>query len=501
MKHLFFFMLCCLAGIAGAENFRDIEARVVPVPQKIEVVSRAATPLKEGMTFQIVSPLKAEEAAALVTDDAKQYWHITPKVICEKGGEKVSGEGYLLDTTKPEIVIAASSLSGVRNALRTMRQLAEPERGVATGCGFVIPQVKIDDFPQMKFRAFHFMLANRQPLWKAERALRLAAYYKYNYFVLEFVGNIQFDRHPEYAYDGAYSKSEVKKLVALGKTLGITLIPQFQIFGHAGCGGINGGKHVLLDKHPEYAPLFEPSGWTWCLANPAARQYIEDCALELYELFDCPPYFHVGGDEAYNAGSCSLCRADGKYWQKVADHFNCFQKLFAKRNCRILMWHDMLVRRDAPAWKGSTANGDENCDKLRAALDRDIIICYWEYRFADHHYRAPKDGVPGFPIFDFFRKEGFDVVNSGWMHDTTPALGGKAFKNGGLGILQTTWGQFTNSGNYYMMLAAGSTSGWNPTAEYKQVIDQKIFTVDLLNKCVRDINYDMKITDDRTSTL
>ncbi|MCQ2378115.1 MAG: beta-N-acetylhexosaminidase [Victivallaceae bacterium] len=503
MKKIAFGFAAALAAVAwGAENFNDIACRVIPVPQKIGITSRAAQKLDADRVLRIASNLSEADVKKTTAALCVQYWGVAPEIVCTVGGEAVVEEGYRLDTTGEVFSIEVSSFAGLRYALSTMRQLSAPERGVEKGRGFVMPQVKIDDFPQLKFRAFHFMFANGQPLWKAERALRLAAYCKYNYFILEFWGNIKLDSHPEYAYPDAVSKADVKKLVALGKELGITLIPHFQIFGHAGCGSIAGGRHVLLDKHPEYATLFEPSGWTWCVSNPAARQYIEDCALELYEIFDRPPFFHVGGDEAYNAGSCSLCGTGEPYWKKVAAHFNYFRDLFAGKNCRILMWHDMLVRRDAPAWKGSTANGDADCDKLRAALDRDIIICYWEYRFADHAYRAPKDGVPDFPIFDFLRKDGFAVVNSGWMYDTTPALGEKAFKNGGFGIMQTTWGTLSNSMNYHTMFAKGSTSGWNPAARYEQLIDNKIFTVDILNRLVRDVNYDMKITDPAlTSTL
>ncbi len=479
----------------SAEEFRDIKARVIPVPQKIEVVSDAATPLSRDTVFKIISPLSPDDEAAIISPIVERYWHITPKIVSAPGNESLPPEGYKLDTTNPEIIISATSAVGLRYALRTMRQLAEPERGVERAKSFVIPQVKIEDFPQLKFRGFHYN-CGATPTWKIERALRLAAYFKYNYFVLERA--IELKKHPEYTPQNALTQSEVRRLIKLGNDLGIAVIPQIQIFGHQS--SISAGGQVLLDKHPEYASLLEPSGSSWCISNPATVKYIEEIIAEYLDVFCEPPFFHVGCDEAYNAGSCSLCRQGGEYWKKVAGFLTHFRDFLAARHSRMMVWHDMLFLRDDPAWKGSTANGDRDAEKLRRALPRDILVCYWEYRFADHHFRAPNDGVPGFPIFDLLRKEGFNVINSGWMYDTTPALGEKAFQNGGFGILQTTWGQLTNSHNYHTMFAQGSTSGWNSTARYPQLIDGHIFTVDILNRYVRDVNYDMGIKDPEKTT-
>ncbi len=395
----------------------------------------------------------------------------------------------MLDTTTPEIVITASSLAGVRYALCSMRQLAESERGVARATSFVIPQVRMDDFPQLRFRGLHY--CDKLEPWRIERAIRLAAYFKFNYFVLECP--MELKKHPEYVKKSALSQEQVRRFVQLGKELGITLIPCVSIFGHQS--SIVSGGQILLDQDPAYASLLEPTGSSWCISNPAAVEYVEDIVSEYLDVYDNPPYFHATCDEAYNAGSCSLCRKGGEYWKKVANHINHFRDFCAARNCRMMIWHDMLVLKDAPAWKGSTSNGNKDAGKLRGAINRDVIICYWEYRFADHHYRAPKDGVMGFPLFDLFRKEGFDVLNSGWFYDTTPALGEKAFKNGGLGILQTTWHELNNSGSYHTIYAGGSTSGWNPLARCPTVSDGPIFTVDILNRYVRDVNYDMGIRD------
>ena len=73
-------------------------------------------------------------------------------------------------------------------------------------------------------------------------------------------------------------------------------------------------------------------------------------------IFDRPPYFHVGCDEADNVATCR------KYLRRkvktlIWEHICFFHKLFAERNTRIIMRHDMLVTSETTRWKGYTACG------------------------------------------------------------------------------------------------------------------------------------------------
>ena len=95
----------------------------------------------------------------------------------------------------------------------------------------------------------------------------------------------------------------------------------------ASIGGFIEGSNVsVLNKHPEYAPLFEPDGWSWCLSNPAARRYIEDIVTELCDIFDEPEFFHIGCDEAYDAdGNVQILNRRAWYTVRVpAEKFSQF---------------------------------------------------------------------------------------------------------------------------------------------------------------------------------
>ena len=69
---------------------------------------------------------------------------------------------------------------------------------------------------------------------RALRAIRLAALMKFNYAIIEPWGMYKSEKHPWWGWPHAnMTKEEVRRLVAIGKDIGITLIPQINCYGHA----------------------------------------------------------------------------------------------------------------------------------------------------------------------------------------------------------------------------------------------------------------------------
>ena len=65
-------------------------------------------------------------------------------------------------------------------------------------------------------------------------AIRLAALFKFNTVVIEPWGMFKSERHPWWGWPEAkMTKDEVRRLVAVGRDLGVTLVPQIAAFGHA----------------------------------------------------------------------------------------------------------------------------------------------------------------------------------------------------------------------------------------------------------------------------
>lgn len=170
--------------------------------------------------------------------------------------------------------------------MRTLRQIAEPVRGTRKLTAYFVPETVIEDAPAMAFRGFHLCWFPENTSMQIEQYIRLAAYYKMNTIVLESWGMFVFKNHPQLSLPGStMTAKEVKRLVKIADELGVTLVPQFNIFGHASAARENSGKHIVLDFHPELQPLFEPLGWTWCLSNPETIKLLEELALEMHDAF------------------------------------------------------------------------------------------------------------------------------------------------------------------------------------------------------------------------
>ncbi|MDO5308466.1 MAG: family 20 glycosylhydrolase, partial [Planctomycetia bacterium] len=354
---------------------------------------------------------------------------------------------------KGTLVIAGSDLSGIRDAFKTLRQLSETFAVSATidDSSFFIPEIKVDDAPRLSFRGLHLCWFPETKGTDIERSIRIAAYYKFNYIVLEFWGVFPFDACDALCWSEFHTtKAEVARLVKVGKELGVRLIPQFNLFGHAPGARVASGKHAILDFHPEYEPLFEPDGWTWNVYNPATRELLTKCVWELFETFEQPPYFHIGCDEAYSAGSNFVARRRGDYPDALADWITYFRNLLNQRDCRVMMWHDMLI--EGESFPGYTASGNEKTRGLLEKLPKDIIICDWQYG-------APKKDET-WPTLDYFTESGFDVLACPWLNlEGIRSLAGNVIENDRFGVLCTTWHKFYN-GDMPRVLAVGAQACW-----------------------------------------
>lgn len=357
------------------------------------------------------------------------------------------------DELSGRIILAGSDLDAVRNAFMTISQLTEPI-GNATSlmaANYFIPELQLEDSPSMAFRGIHLCWFPETDPTRIDQAIRMAAYYKFNYAVVEFWGTFPFDSNPALYWEEFHtSKAEIARLVDLGKNLGIKLIPQLNLFGHATGARVSVGKHTTLDMAPFYEPLFEPDGWTWNIYNPETRKLLTNCMLELYEAFDSPEYFHIGCDEAYSAATSLQARRSGNYVDALADWLSYFHDLLKKRGCRMMMWHDMLI--EEADFNGYTAGGASQTRGLIDKLPKDILICDWEYS-------APKKDE-SWPTFDYFQNKGFEVVSCPWRNiEGIKSLAQKTLDKNGYGILCTTWHMFYGN-DMKNILVEGASSAW-----------------------------------------
>ena len=396
-----------------------------------------------------------------------------PQITVTQATETIAADGYKIVAEGNAMTISASDRGGVLNALKTLRQLAEPNHDTETVQRYTVPALEISDAPALAFRGLHLCWFPETDPARIEQAIRLAAYYKFNYVVLEMWGTYKYEKRPDFCWsEYAVGKDEIRRLVGMGRELGVTLFPQFNLFGHASASRGSTGKHAILDFHPEYQPLFEEDGWSWCLSNPATRGVLTDIVLELYDAFDNPPFFHLGCDEADSAGTCAQCRKTD-YAALFLDHLTYFCNLFKERNCRTMMWHDMLVKRSD--FKGYVANGNDRTAGLLDRLPKEMIICDWQYS-------APQKDET-WPTSRFFNEKGFDTIVCPWnVRSGIESLGALARDEKMFGLLETTWHHLDGE-TMRTMFATGARSGWGTGHSGYDVVE--------VDQHIRQVGWDM----------
>jgi len=447
-------MLICVL-ILAAVSFR--EPAVIPPVEKMTCRTDVEVRLDAAQTLTVRCGDKA--AADWADRHVRQWFGVTPKVIADQASVDGPEEGYRLTAKPSGIVVEAKTLRGVRHALYSLRQIAERDSSGATVTYYRMPEFEIGDSPAMTFRGIHFCWLPELSASFIEREIRTAAFYKFNYVVLEPWGVFRSERHPWFGWkDGPMTKDVIRHLVDIAGELGVTLIPQINVFGHASASRSCTGKHASLDVSPERQSLFEPGGgdsaamsssWNWCLSNPAAVRTVKDLVVELHETFGNPPYFHIGCDEA-DEPTCASCRAE-PYAPLVCRHITEIAELLKSRGARAMMWHDMLIRRGDVRWKGFYANGSEETAKLPQMLPKNVVICDWFYGEAKANY----------PTLGYFSTVcGFDTLTSPWNDPSGIRAQAKfAAEKGLLGILATTWHHFSGE-RYPKMVQTSACGAW-----------------------------------------
>jgi len=436
---------------------------IVPAPREMTFEAKTTVRLND-VTFLVVCPDPA--AAEWVGRHAKLWFGTSAKTKQTRSlPEGISNaEAYRLTAEPKSVKIESPTLAGVRWAVMTLRQAARRESGGTKLHGYWLPALKVSDAPTLKFRGFHFVTVPRSSLVEMERKVRLAAYYKCNYVFFDLGCSFVSERHPELVVPGApVTKSEARRLSEIGHDLGVTVVPGLQVAGHADTsfgGGDFEGKHFYLDLHPGLQPLFDNNkSFNWCLTNPDARRLCRELVAEAHEAFMSPPYFHINCDEMARPDCPTCCAMRDHYHEFVRDHVTALASTLRKRGARALMWHDMLLDRQNPAWKPCFyANGNAAYEKMAAELPKDVVICDW-------YYGAPhgKNGVsaPGaYPTLDHFKSLGFDVLTC--TFDDVPSFmpqANYARKVGLLGMLETTW--YARGQNLQLKLVAAANAAWS----------------------------------------
>ncbi|HUH27070.1 beta-N-acetylhexosaminidase [Gelidibacter sp.] len=218
-------------------------------------------------------------------------------------------ESYSLDVGDSVITITAKTDVGAIRGLETLLQLVQNN-----STNYVFSGVKINDTPRFVWRGLMIDAARHfQPVGVIKRNLDAMAAVKLNVFHWHLTDDqgwrVESKVYPklhEEASDGLYyTQEQIKDVVAYADNLGIRVIPEFDVPGHAS---------AILTAYPElgskdgydyaierFSGVFDPT------LNPTidlTYEFLERLFAEMSPLFP-DDYFHIGGDEN-----------EGKHWDE-----------------------------------------------------------------------------------------------------------------------------------------------------------------------------------------
>ncbi|MFT5249040.1 MAG: hexosaminidase [bacterium] len=220
-----------------------------------------------------------------------------------------SDESYSLEINKEKVFIKSNTDVGALRGLETLLQLVN-----FNDTNYYFEGVKVIDSPRFVWRGLMIDAARHfQPVSVLKRNLDAMASVKLNVFHWHLTDDQGFrveskvyPRLQQIAADGLYyTQEQIKDVVTYASKLGIRVVPEFDVPGHASAVLAAypelGSKDDYDYKVERFAGVFDPT------LNPSKEVtylFLETLFREIAPLFP-DEYFHIGGDEN-----------EGKHWDE-----------------------------------------------------------------------------------------------------------------------------------------------------------------------------------------
>lgn len=216
-------------------------------------------------------------------------------------------ESYSLDVKENDVVIKANYDVGAMRGLQTLLQLTNFDEN-----GYFFSGATINDSPRFVWRGLMIDAARHfQPVDVIKRNLDAMASVKMNVFHWHLcddqgfrVESKVFPKLHEIGGDGIYyTQEQIKDVVKYASNLGIRVVPEFDIPGHATAilaayphlGSIEGATYSVERNSGIFHPTLNPT-------IDETYEFLDALFSEIAPLFP-DEYFHIGGDEN-----------EGKHW-------------------------------------------------------------------------------------------------------------------------------------------------------------------------------------------
>ncbi|MFX1365743.1 MAG: family 20 glycosylhydrolase [Promethearchaeota archaeon] len=360
--------------------------------------------------------------------------------------QKYIEQGYILISNNSTIYIEAPSYQGIFYGLQTLIQSLNSSQNKLS-----IFEINIIDFPLLKIRGISDDISRGQSptIDNLKKFIKELSHYKINQYYLAFMNDMyNYSNHPEIGKDrGRYSKEEILELQNFASKHYIELIPIFQTVGD--------WDNIL--HNPDYWKYGEfPGSNSLNISNNEIYELLDEMIEELSTSFKSK-YFHIGADESLDVGklaSINLLKNMG-IGQVYLNHYKKVYEIVKKHGYeKVIIYHDTLYK----------------YQEVMEGLPKDVIIMYWNYKSKSEYPELKKIKNYGFPIvagpsiIDFNRI--FPEIDKYEISITN--LIKIAYKNGGIGEITSSWGDYRNKEireNRIYGFIFSAIVGWDPVKE------------------------------------
>ncbi|GAA6205122.1 family 20 glycosylhydrolase [Thalassotalea sp. SU-HH00458] len=314
-----------------------------------------------------------------------------------------SDESYQLKITSQGIDILANNDFGALHGLATLSQLIAANRSLNIT---TLPQVVINDFPRFPWRGLMIDSVRHFISVKAiKRQLDGMAAAKLNVFHWHLTDDqgwrFESKSYPKLhklASDRQYyTQQEIKDVVHYASQLGIRVVPEFDVPGHASAIAVaypelmtEKKRYSMEDAWGVFEPLLDPS-------NPDVYVFIDKIVAEITSLFP-DEYIHIGGDEVdpvqwQESEAVQQYMADNKLQDshELQGHFNeKVQTILAKHQRKMMGW-DEIYQPKLPkdimvqSWRGMESLSQIAANQYQGLLSTGFYID--QPQSSAYHYR------------------------------------------------------------------------------------------------------------------
>ena len=225
-----------------------------------------------------------------------------------------------------------------------------------------------------------------------------------------------------------YSPETMRGWAKHAEARGVTLVPTVSLLGHAEKFFADGRLDSHCEERSPGFPRPDARRQTFCLSNPATRDFLERHVAELCEIFP-GSFFHAGFDEAWNMGRCERCRAaagDGGNAALLASFVAWAASVCRKNGKRMMMWDDLFgfhpgAIREVP---------------------KDVVMVHWNYtpnistlgtRFNFHGHKRTD-------WLALYERLGLDAMTASWFDtENIRTLANYDRRHQSAGFLVTQW--------------------------------------------------------------